>query len=71
MAFAPYFSYFWTNLGPLSLLANFFYFWTNLAPILVEFMVEHIIRPQNSKAGLCHHRSDNDILLPINVGPRI
>ena len=37
------FSVFWTNLGPISLLANFFYFWTNLGPILVELMVEHII----------------------------
>ena len=36
---------------PLYLLAYFFYFWTNLAPILVELIVEHIIRPLNSKAN--------------------
>ena len=31
-------SYFWTNLGPISLLAYFFYFLTKLGPILVELV---------------------------------
>ena len=52
-----------------------FYFWTNLAPILVELIVKHIMRPKNSKARLffgsiLSYRSDNYILLLINVGPR-
>ena len=62
---------------PLISRPTFSSFWTNLGPILMELIVKHIIHPQNSKVQLffisdqyCHHRSDNYILLPINVGPR-
>ena len=34
------------------------YFWTNLNPILVELIVKHIIRTQNSKAQLFKFRTD-------------
>ena len=65
------FSYFCTNLGPISLLACFFIsgqtwvqYWS-----LDELIVKHIICPQNSKAHFFHW-SDNYVLLLINVGLR-
>ena len=36
----------------------FFYFWTNLRHMLVELIVEHIMRPQNSKAWHLKLRTD-------------
>ena len=38
------------------------YFWTNLSPILVEFIVKHIIRPQNSKPRLFKFRTDIEFI---------
>ena len=52
------------------------YFWINLSPKLVELIVKHILRLKIALLSFfisdryCHHRSDNLILLLINVGPR-
>ena len=69
--------YFWTNLGPRSLLAYFFYFCTNLGPVLVELIVQHIIQPQCCKSRILEDLTDIVILSPTitlsyqeNVGPR-
>ena len=42
----------------------FSYFWTNFGPIQVELILKHIIRPQKSKAGLYQFQTDSVIIGP-------
>ena len=61
-----WYSYFCSNLSPISLLAYFFYFtilyWSNF--------VELIFRIYCYKPWIFQFRSNNDIIMPIDVGPR-
>ena len=61
-----YFSSFWANLGPRSLLAYFFYCGTNLRPIVIELIVKHIIHPQ-----CCNSRILEDMTEIYIIGPTI
>ena len=56
---------------------SFTYLWTNLGPILVELIVEHIIRPKKCKSQILEDLIDISIIGPTitlqyreNVGPR-